>query len=424
MRNLSIEMKIILGAIFFTFLIVGLERYQLSENIVNQFIESKKSKNRLLADTISPIISLNLSLGLQDANIEYLNLIVSQNSDLKYIIIKDKKNKTLFQYPTETSKLSSKSKNDMNNCSRPLVDTITKKVIGHIYLEFNDTEYNLIISKNKEITLKIFLVTFILLTIYTLLIKQEFRHLRNLTKNVLAYDPKRNNFTLKRSKQRDEAGVIHNAIVSMVNKINSYANMLDELNASLEEKIKQRTKELEEANKKLEKLSTTDPLTEISNRRHFDKHIQNIWDLTMRSQTVTSVVMCDIDYFKRINDTYGHTIGDEVLKNVADTIRGSLKRNSDLVARYGGEEFIIVLYDTDLEGASRLCEDIAELLRDEKNFQIEDIQINPFTISFGVCSVVPNKEYKYEDLIKAADEALYEAKEQGRNRIVARELEV
>ncbi len=421
MRNLGIEIKIIIGVIFFTLFIVGLERYQLSENIIDQFIESKKSKNELLINTISPIISLNMSLGLNDANKEYLELIIKQNSDLKYMELADKNHNPLFTYP-KNMKIDPKSNiNNMDNCARPIIDDITKKVIGYIYLEFYNKDYDLVVSKNESTTLKIFVVTFLLLSIYILLIKKEFKSLRELSNSVSEYDPKTNNFSLKKSNRQDEVGVIHNAIIGMVSKISSYAKMLDELNLSLEEKIKQRTIELEDANKKLEKLSTIDPLTKISNRRHFDTHIQNIWDLTTRSGISTAVIMCDIDNFKNINDTYGHIIGDEVLKNVAETIKNSLKRSTDLVARYGGEEFIIVMYNTDIEGAINLCEDIADKLKESSNFEIDGITIEPFTISFGVSCMVPNKEHKYELLIRASDKALYTAKENGKNCIVTKE---
>lgn len=187
---------------------------------------------------------------------------------------------------------------------------------------------------------------------------------------------------------------------------------------NLEKAVSLRTKELESANKKLEKLSTIDPLTKISNRRHFEKHMETIWKLSMRNQTTTSIIMCDIDYFKKINDTHGHIIGDYVLKNIATIIQNSLKRTTDLAARYGGEEFVIALYDTDIEGAKSVCQSIAESLKeDEQNFIIEGVKIEPFTISFGISTLIPEEQDNHQQLIKSADEALYRAKRNGRNRI-------
>ena len=111
------------------------------------------------------------------------------------------------------------------------------------------------------------------------------------------------------------------------------------------------------------------------------------------------------------------------MKNVAHTIQNSLKRFSDLVARYGGEEFIIILYDTDLAGAWELCEEITEHMKNPKNFTVNEIEIAPFTMSFGISSVVPTTNYDYKDLLEFADEALYRAKESGRNRIISVEFE-
>lgn len=185
---------------------------------------------------------------------------------------------------------------------------------------------------------------------------------------------------------------------------------------NLEKAVRLRTEELENANQKLAKLSTLDPLTKISNRRHFEEHMENIWSVTVRKKVPISIVMCDIDYFKKINDTYGHVIGDHVLQNIASLIKNALKRTSDLAARYGGEEFIIALCDTDLEGAKQICQNIADTLKEnDKNFIVDGIRIEPFTISFGISSVVAQEDLNYEQLIKDADKALYKAKENGRN---------
>ena len=422
MRTLSIEIKIIIGVVFFTLFIVGLERYQLSENIIDQFIESKKSKNKLLIDTISPIISLNMSLGLSEANNEYLDLIIKQNKDLKTIEITDADRSTIFKYPKDVKSVSKaqilSTVDTMNSCSRPIIDDITKQVIGYIYLEFYNNDYDLVLSKNSETTLKIFLVTFVLLTLYTFLIKREFKNLRVLTKSVLEYDPKVNNFTLTKTNRLDEVGIIHNAIITMVSKINSYATILDKTNLLLEEKVEQRTKELQDANEKLEKLATIDPLTQVYNRRYFEKHINKIWEMSKRTNTTISIIMCDIDHFKNFNDTYGHITGDHVLQSVAAAIKGSLKRVTDVVARYGGEEFIIVMYDTEIEGALQRCEEIQNRLKQLDTIIVNDTNVPPITLSFGVSSTIPTMVERYELLIKAADVALYHAKEKGRNCII------
>jgi diguanylate cyclase (GGDEF)-like protein len=422
MRKFNIELKIILGVVFFTLLITGVERYQLSENITTQFVNSKKSKNKLLLDTMLPILSLNISLGLDDANKEYLNLIVKQNKDIQWMQVKNKENQVVFQYP-DNARAIKVAPDGMKICASAIIDNITNESVGFIKVKFSNDEYEQVRMKNKETTIRVFAVTLILLGIFLYLLRREFKHFRKLIQAVLVYDPKLNNFDLQKSERTDEVGVIHNAIVGMVARIGSYTKLLDEMNSSLEEKIEERTRLLQKANEKLEQMTMTDPLTKIANRRHFEEYAEHTWELALRTNTKISLVMCDIDYFKKVNDTYGHIAGDEVLKNVAHTIVNSLKHFSDLAARYGGEEFVIVLYDTDLQGAWELCEEIAEQLKNPKNFRINGIEIAPFTMSFGVSSVVPTKDHSYKDLLEFADEALYRAKESGRNRIMTLEFD-
>ena len=422
MRTLNIEIKIILSVIFFTLFITSLERYQFSENITTQFVNSEKSKNKLLIDTMLPILSLNISLGLDDANRDYLNQIVKKNQDIRWMQVTNKENQILFQYPGNMQ-IKKDISNGMKLCRGAIIDSITNQTIGFINIKFSNNEYEQLLIKNRDATIHSLILTFVLLGIFLFFLKREFVHLRKLTKSVLAYDPKLNNFDLQKTDCTDEVGVIHNAIIDMVTKIGTYTTLLDEMNVSLEEKIEERTEELQKANEKLEKMTMTDPLTKIANRRHFEDYAQNIWELASRTNTKISFVMCDIDYFKKVNDTYGHVAGDEVLKNVAHTIQNSLKRFSDLVARYGGEEFIIILYDTDLAGAWELCEEITEHMKNPKNFTVNEIEIAPFTMSFGISSVVPTTNYDYKDLLEFADEALYRAKESGRNRIISVEFE-
>lgn len=418
MRNISIEIKMIISVIFFTLLIVGLERYQLSENIVEQFVESKKSKNKLLIDTISPIIALNLSLGLEDANKEYLDQIVKQNSDLESFELIDPQGNKIYSYMKNPIKEHQKDPNSIHFCSQSIVDPLTGEKFGMAQLYFDDHEYQTMLDKNKETTFKMFGITFLILMIFLFLIKREFKFLKELSENVLVYDPKLNNFTLKASDRTDEVGIIHNAIISMVTKINSHAKLLDDINQSLEEKISKRTQELEEANQRLIELSVTDPLTKIANRRHFENHLQEIWKLAKRNHVDISIIMCDIDHFKEVNDKYGHIMGDAVLKKIAQILKHSLKRASDFIARYGGEEFIIVLYDTKTSGAEELCVTIQNNLKSCDGFETDGGKIAPVTMSFGISSMIPDEENHYEHLINSADTALYQAKENGRNCIV------
>jgi len=172
-----------------------------------------------------------------------------------------------------------------------------------------------------------------------------------------------------------------------------------------------------QAEEKLKALSTLDGLTGIVNRRYFEEYFDREWMRSVRTGKPLSVIMCDIDYFKYYNDTYGHLKGDECLRRVAEALQKAVNRAGDLVARFGGEEFIVVLPETDLEGAVK----VAELLRDKvESLKIEhekSLVSNYLTISLGVATAVPSREDAARELISSADAALYQAKEEGRNRV-------
>ncbi len=246
MRNLSIEFKITIAIIFFTLFIVSLERYKLSENIIDQFIESKESKNKLLIDTISPIVGVNLFLGLDSANKRYLDQIVRQNSDLSFIKLIDTDANIIYS-SSKANTMSDIDRNSMNFVDKNIKNTITGNKLATLELYFLNSEYKLFLEKNRETTVEIFLITFILLIIFIVAIKREFRHLKELTENLLSYNPKMNNNILAKTQRMDEVGVIHNAIASMEERIGTQTQLLDEVNASLEDKVKSRTKELESA---------------------------------------------------------------------------------------------------------------------------------------------------------------------------------
>ena len=411
----KIEIKIIISIVLFTIFIVGLERYQFSENVVEQFVESKKSKNKLLIDTITPIVSLNLSLGLKDAYIDYLEKIVVQNRDLEYIKLTDVENNVLYMYLKNHQVKLVKKVKGFNYCTKDVLDEITEDKLGSIKLQFSNKDYENMLKRNRDITINISVVTFILLIIFILYVKRVFKHLKRLTKDVLQYDPKKNNFPLNRVDGNDEISMVHNAITSMVEKINSYTNMLDKLNLSLEEKVKDRTRKLENSNNELKLLASTDPLTKLFNRRYFTKTSEHILDITKRNNTDLSIIMLDIDDFKSVNDTYGHKVGDDVIVAVANILE-EFSRNSDIVCRFGGEEFIILTPETNFKGAMVVAEKI-RLEVENKTININDVELK-FTVSIGISQVINDKDYNIEASIHRADEALYEAKKSGKNKAV------
>jgi len=175
-------------------------------------------------------------------------------------------------------------------------------------------------------------------------------------------------------------------------------------------------KELLETNKRLELLSITDGLTALYNHRYFQDELMRNFDESKRYSRPLSLAMIDIDYFKKINDTYGHAIGDEVLKCVSKLLRDSA-RKTDLVARYGGEEFVVMMPETELEDAVTFAEKIRGLIEStDVETQAGDLR---GTVSVGVASVPYTRVRSPKEMVVAADRALYRAKRGGRNRVEA-----
>jgi len=198
-----------------------------------------------------------------------------------------------------------------------------------------------------------------------------------------------------------------------VEELKSTRKKLEEMNKELEKKVKERTHALEEANKLLESLSITDPLTGISNRRNFDYELRQEVSRALRYMTKLSCIMFDIDHFKKVNDTYGHLVGDEILKMIGSILKKHL-RIHDIPARYGGEEFVVLLPETGLDDAYKVAEKIRDLIKNSvisKNS--EKIRI---TVSLGVAEFDPERMKEPKELVDAADKALYMAKNNGRNR--------
>lgn len=180
---------------------------------------------------------------------------------------------------------------------------------------------------------------------------------------------------------------------------------------------KARERELEEANAKLVRLSHQDGLTGAANRRCFDEVAAKEWGRCQRDSRPLSVVMVDIDLFKKYNDLYGHIAGDRCLIEVAGALNRALRRPADLLARYGGEEFVALLPDTDLDGATALSEAMRDqVLKLDIEHRDSDVS-SRVTISIGVATCVPGPGLSLEMLVNAADKALYEAKNEGRDRV-------
>jgi len=172
------------------------------------------------------------------------------------------------------------------------------------------------------------------------------------------------------------------------------------------------------ANRELEKLSHQDGLTGIANRRYFDGYLSTEVRRAAREHQPLSLILADVDQFKAFNDCYGHQVGDDCLRRVAAALTSAGRRPADLAARYGGEEFAMVLPGTDLDGAVDVAQSVSRVIDSLAIPHARSNVSQSVTLSQGVVSLTPEKESPPEDLIQRADQALYQAKQQGRNRFV------
>lgn len=182
--------------------------------------------------------------------------------------------------------------------------------------------------------------------------------------------------------------------------------------------LREMKKQLEASNRKLQKLSMLDGLTGIANRRHFDASLEEALESAIAKESPVSLILIDIDYFKRYNDNYGHQGGDDCLIRVAKTLSHECKNADDLAARYGGEEFVILLPDTNAEQACTVAERIRRAVQDMCIEHKASDVAKCVTLSLGVSTSLPGEKLKAQQLIERADKALYRAKESGRNQSV------
>lgn len=203
----------------------------------------------------------------------------------------------------------------------------------------------------------------------------------------------------------------------------------EEAQEQLENAVQERTfelnialQELEDANQELEKKNTIDELTGLFNRRYYDQKIQAEFRRSRRNLTPLSIVVVDIDHFKNINDTHGHSIGDMCIQQLAVLIKSSLRRSGDIGCRYGGEEFCLILPETEQDGAMSLADDLRATVN-EHPFHFPNIELS-ITISCGVSTYMQQENVEAIDVFNAADKALYQAKKAGRNQVSSVEISV
>ena len=182
--------------------------------------------------------------------------------------------------------------------------------------------------------------------------------------------------------------------------------------------LEHENRQLQKASHELRRLSISDALTNLGNRRHFEVMLDQEWNRAMRSQTPISLILLDIDFFKHYNDNYGHQSGDECLRLVAEIIGGFAKRPGDTSARYGGEEFVLLFAGTELVQAATVAEACRASVESLKIPHNHSTVSNVVTVSAGVAAMIPDSDTSRRALIEAADKALYQAKRDGRNLVV------
>lgn len=255
------------------------------------------------------------------------------------------------------------------------------------------------------------ILTLLICTLVVYFLKRELeRPLRHIARFVSGLTPDRLTTPMKLERpaghQRDEIDLVVDGFQVLQDGVSGYISRLDEL-------VAQRTQELEIALKSIQSLSTIDSLTGCFNRRLFNERIAQELDRAERYQRPVSLIFCDIDHFKLINDTYGHLVGDQVLQGVAKGFERNLRAEVDWVARYGGEEFVIVLPETGLAEAITTAERLRQAIEGDQ--LVEGNENCRVTASFGVAQHLGGETAQL--LIQEADTLLYKAKQGGRNRV-------
>jgi len=244
----------------------------------------------------------------------------------------------------------------------------------------------------------------VLLMLNMLLQMAVLRPLQNLTKHAARLQ-REGDYSVRLNMRRgDEVGLLANSFDTMVQTISD------------------RTEDLKRANERLTQLSLRDGMTGIANRRMIDSYLKQEWRRAMRDQSPISVILADVDFFKNYNDSHGHPQGDQCLIAIAAVLQGQIQRPADLVARYGGEEFLIILPNTDADGALHMAETLRQAVLDLRMEHRASAVESVVTMSLGVITLVPQQEEGdcgIDLLLEGADRALYQAKKQGRNRVVS-----
>jgi diguanylate cyclase len=212
----------------------------------------------------------------------------------------------------------------------------------------------------------------------------------------------------------EEVKVLSTVLRDLIRRLAEKTRQMNQLNTTLEERVTERTRELEKANKKLEETVRTDAVTGLNNRRYLFELGKTSIKKAVRAGTPLSAIMFDADYFKKVNDTYGHAVGDKALIHLSSLANGAV-RDIDILARIGGEEFAVLLENTTEEKAAEVAERLRTAIADSPlPLERGNLSLN---VSVGVASFIPDSSDELDILLVQADKALYAAKAGGRNRV-------
>ncbi|MFX4252712.1 diguanylate cyclase [Aliarcobacter butzleri] len=367
-----------------------------------------KSKNVVGIDVLTQDFT---TLYKKHINQDFINVVIFQEDGL--VLSSSNKDNSLFE------KFFEKNKNINDYKELKVVDINKKEYITKIVQldTLNKQEYIVIFADYEKITEPYLSQTFKLLLTFIIIAFLMFPIMIYLSGIIIKpiYNLVKQSIKIKNRKYNDvsqiESPILEIALLSasfenMAQSINSYQN-------SLEEKVKQRTEELLVKNAELLRLSITDNLTKLYNRVKLDKSLQEEMNRSLRYNTNFSIILLDIDYFKKVNDNFGHQVGDEVLIESAQILSKNI-RNVDILGRWGGEEFLVICPETKIEDAIKVASHINAAIKLHKFTTYP----NTVTISLGVATF--SKYIKnVDDIILNADKALYQAKEEGRDKVIA-----
>lgn len=427
-RSRVIALVLIFSALFFM-----LVQYEYEHNVKHLLLETEGTTYSVLTETMASVLALNLAFGLREEN----KLAIKNYCDKTPLLA------VLALYDEEGKLVASCEKPRGNkhtlNIDKTLSDPQSGQVIGRVNFIFVSNALFEAEKENAAFLWRFLTVSVAVLLLMLWMLDRIFGPLDRTVKWIKAFDPKSSELQAMPRTSSLEIQTIQEAMNDMFKRIRYHTEQLDSFNRLLDMKVRMRTEALsrtntllnneirqrkateealKEANVRLTELSRIDVLTGIANRRFFQETLDDRWGLSLRERKPLSLVICDIDHFKKVNDHYGHLAGDTVLKEVARILMMEIKRGSDMVARYGGEEFAFILFDTEDRIARSLVQRIQQKLAAVETFPPPAEHVGAVTLSFGLCTVVPYRDGNAEHCLAAADKALYRAKEAGRNRLM------